>query len=55
MIKNLLKILLLLLLAWLLYNNFGVIKKEIKNSFHVDYCNEVYKGRADLILKCINE
>ena len=55
MMIKILKILLLLLLAWLLYNNFGIIKQELKKSFHVDYCNEIYKGRGDMILKCINE
>ena len=53
--KNVFKVILILIIGFVIGLNFDSIKQDIKKDFHIDYCNEVYKGRADLIMSCINE
>lgn len=54
--KSILKVILILILVLLVYNNIDLIKQDIQKTFKNDYCSEMYKGRGDyLINKCINE
>ena len=47
------KIVLILIIGFVIGLNFNNIKNDIKDTFHKDYCIEMYKGRADLINECI--
>lgn len=51
--KNIFKILLILIIGFVIGLNFDTIVEDIKNDFHKDYCIEMYKGRAGLINECI--
>lgn len=49
------KIILILILVIVAVKNIDSIKNEIKNTFHKDYCIEMYKGNTELINACINK
>ena len=47
------KIILILIVGFTIGLNFDNIKNNIKDTFHKDYCIEMYKGRPNLINECI--
>ena len=47
------KVILILIIGFTIGFNFDNIKNDIKDTFHKDYCIEIYKGRTDLINECI--